>query len=92
MIGCEPNMTPLMAKPSAKCMVFGLTGSAAELFSGITNQRVYGDVFDCLTVVLVFPVHASAPEGLANMDLVGGPIASSAKALQRFLPAFLAVG
>ena len=33
--------------------------TAAEPLPGITNQRINVDVFDCLTVSFVFPVHAS---------------------------------
>src|SRR5580658_150790 len=53
----------------------------------MANQRVHVDVFDGLTVILVVPIHASPSGGLPDMEPVGGPIASAAKALriyQRF--------
>ncbi|SPE29775.1 hypothetical protein SBA6_1160011 [Candidatus Sulfopaludibacter sp. SbA6] len=36
------------------------------------DQRIRIDVFDGLTVPLVFPIHATAPGGLPNMSLIIG--------------------
>ena len=53
----------------------------------VADQRIDIDVFDGLTVSLVFPVHAAAARGLSDIGPVGGSVASSAKAVrvhQRF--------
>ena len=47
----------------------------------VAYQRISVDIFDCLTVSLMFPIHAAAPGGLSQIDPVGRSVAGSAKAV-----------
>ena len=51
------------------------------MLPNVANQRINIDVLDGLSVLVMFPIHATAPEGLPNIDPVCRPITSPAELL-----------